>query len=69
MKFDLNFKKLVSLGRDKTVRVWDFDKIMVYESKSFEDREKSRLKSSHTPILSLAFCKISLKYVAGHSNG
>jgi len=27
LNFDTNFRRLISLGRDKTVRIWDFDRI------------------------------------------
>lgn len=28
LNFDTAYRRLVSLGRDKTVKIWDFDKIM-----------------------------------------
>jgi WD40 repeat protein len=27
LNFDITYRKLISLGRDKTVKIWDFDKI------------------------------------------
>ena len=27
LSFDISFRKLVSLGRDKTVKIWDFSNI------------------------------------------
>lgn len=42
---------------------------MGFESREYEERTKSKLKSSKKPILALAFCKISLKYATGHENG
>lgn len=35
LNFDSVFRKLVSLGRDKTVKIWDFDKISEIEERKY----------------------------------
>ena len=69
INFDSYYRKLVSLAKDKTVRIWDLDKIMEIEQKEYEEVNSYKLKTNQKSILSIAFCKLSLQYAVGHENG
>lgn len=36
LNFNHGFSQLVSLGKDRTARIWDFDKIMDIENRNFK---------------------------------
>lgn len=69
INYDLYYRRLISLSKDKTVRIWDIDKIMETEEKEYLAIKNAKLNSSTGAILALAFCKLSQKYAVAHENG
>jgi WD40 repeat protein len=65
LSFDHNFQQLVSLGKDRTARVWQFDKIMANENRN----PKITQKIKKGPVLALAHDKTRQRYVTSHENG
>ena len=63
INFDMFYRKLVSLSRDKTVKIWELDKIMDYEDRAVT---KSKFKVAKGPILTMAYCKFSMRYATAH---
>ena len=65
LSFDHNYQQLISLGKDRTARVWQFDKIMNNQIRN----PKITKKIKKGPVLALAFDKIKKLYVTSHDNG
>jgi WD40 repeat protein len=65
MSFDHNFQQLISLGKDRTSRIWQFDKIMDIETRN----PKITKKIFKGQVLALAFDKVNQKYATSHENG
>ncbi len=63
INFDSSFNKLLSLSKDRTARIWDFDRIMNLEV------NRQKIKVEKGPVLALAFDKTHSKYVTSHQNG
>lgn len=57
------------MGRDKVVKIWDFDRIIETEEKKYWETKRLNLKISKGPILSMAFDKVNQKYITSHENG
>jgi WD40 repeat protein len=62
LHFDHNFKQLVSLGKDRTARVWQFDQIIDNEIK----HPKITKKIKKGPVLAIAYDKVKQIYATSH---
>jgi len=62
ISFDHQFHNLLSLGKDRTARVWQLDRIMINE----KFNKKISKKIQHGPILAMAFDKQKRRYATSH---
>ena len=62
LNFDHNFQQLISLGKDRTARVWQFDRIMQHEV----THPKLTTKIQKGPVLAIAFDQARHLYVTSH---
>ena len=65
LSFDHHYRQLVSLGKDRTARVWQFDKIMQSESRN----PKITKKIHKGPVLAIAYDRTKRRYATSHENG
>lgn len=64
MGFDFGYERLLSLSKDRTVRLWDFGQII---KKELAESEVSKTQqTSAGPILSIAYSKQLKSYATGH---
>ena len=68
INFDLYYRKLVSLSKDKTVKIWQLDKIMEQENR-VKAKENKKFNIAKGTITALAYCKFSRRYATAHENG
>lgn len=66
IQYDAFYQNLVSLARDRTIKVWKLHKILEQEEQSFKNSKHKKVKS---PITVLTYCKFTSKYATGHENG
>lgn len=60
--FDHHFAQLISLSKDRTARVWQFDHIMETETKTV----KINKKVARGPVLALVYDRSKQQYATSH---
>jgi WD40 repeat protein len=65
LSFDHHFRQLLSLGKDRTARLWQFDRIMETETRTI----KANSKVHKGPVLALAYDRVKRCYATAHQNG
>ena len=68
INFDLSYRKLSSLSRDKTVKIWELDRIMEQENR-IKASETNKFHITKGAITVLSFCKFTTRYATAHENG
>ena len=65
LSFDPHFRQLLSLGKDRTARLWQFDRIMETEMRT----PKPSNKVHKGPIIALAYDTSRRRFATSHQNG
>jgi WD40 repeat protein len=65
LSFDQHFRQLLSLAKDRTARLWQFDRIMETETGT----PKASSKVHKGAVLSIAYDRVKRKYATSHQNG